>query len=111
MHYEIDFAAWDMPDLLHRTSTLYIQRGRDGYGKRQELTVPESDMFRTELEMFAASCRSGKANELSARNGNAALAVVHAALRSLDRNGQAVRLADVLNDAQARLTERKVHVA
>ena len=66
MHYEIDFGTWDTPDQLHQTSTLYIQRGKDGYGKREELTVPESDMFRAELDMFAESCRSGKANELSA---------------------------------------------
>ena len=78
MHYEIDFGTWDTPDKLHQTSTLYIQRGKDGYGKREELTVPESDMFRAELDMFADSCRSGKANELSARNGNVALAVVYA---------------------------------
>ena len=45
---------------LHKTSTLYIQRGKDGYGKREELTIPESDMFRAELDMFAESCRSGK---------------------------------------------------
>src|SRR5690349_14612792 len=70
MHYEIDFGAWDTPAELHKTSTLYIQRGKDGYAKREVLTVPESDMFRAELEMFAESCRSGKTNELSARNGN-----------------------------------------
>ncbi|HEV7463674.1 MAG TPA: Gfo/Idh/MocA family oxidoreductase, partial [Methyloceanibacter sp.] len=46
MHYEIDFGTWDTPDKLHLTSTLYIQRGKDGYGKREELKVPESDMFR-----------------------------------------------------------------
>ena len=30
MHYEIDFGTWDTPDQLHKTSTLYIQRGKDG---------------------------------------------------------------------------------
>ena len=85
MHYEIDFGTWDTPDKLHQTSTLYIQRGKDGYGKREELTVPESDMFRAELDMFAESCRTGKANELSARNGNVALAVVYAGLRSIEQ--------------------------
>src|ERR1700719_1548422 len=68
MHYEIDFGTWDTPDQLHQSSTLYIQRGRDGYGSREELTVPPSDMFRAELEMFAESCRTGKRNELSADN-------------------------------------------
>ena len=40
MHYEIDFGTWDTPDKLHQTSTLYIQRGKDGYGKREELKLP-----------------------------------------------------------------------
>ncbi len=37
MHYEIDFGTWDTPAELHKTSTLYIQRGKDGYGKREEI--------------------------------------------------------------------------
>ncbi len=111
MHYEIDFGTWDTPDKLHLTSTLYIQRGKDGYGKREELKVPESDMFRAELEMFAESCRTGRQNLLNARNGNVAVAIVYAALRSIDRHGQSVRIGDVIEDARKRLTERKVHVA
>jgi predicted dehydrogenase len=111
MHYEIDFGTWDTPDKLHQTSTLYIQRGKDGYGKRQELKVPESDMFRAELEMFAESCITGRQNLLNARNGNVAVAIVYAALRSIDRHGQSVRIAEVIEDARKRLTERKVHVA
>ncbi|AMN45065.1 Gfo/Idh/MocA family protein [Rhodoplanes sp. Z2-YC6860] len=111
MHYEIDFGTWDTPDKLHQTSTLYIQRGKDGYGKREELPVPESDMFRAELEMFADSCRTGKANELSARNGNVALAVVYAGLRSIERSGQAVKLADIIAEAHERLAKGSRHVA
>jgi predicted dehydrogenase len=111
MHYEIDFGTWDTPDKLHQTSTLYIQRGKDGYGKREALKVPESDMFRAELDMFAESCRSGKANELSARNGNVALAVVYAGLRSIERQGQAVKIADVIADAHRKLAEGSRHVA
>jgi len=111
MHYEIDFGTWDTPDKLHLTSTLYIQRGKDGYGKREEMKVPESDMFRAELEMFAESCVTGRQNLLNARNGNVAVAVVYAALRSIDRHGQSVRIAEVIEDARKRLTERKVHVA
>jgi len=111
MHHEIDFGTWDTPDKLHQTSTLYIQRGKDGYGKREELPVPESDMFRAELEMFAESCRTGKANELNARNGNVALAVVYAGLRSIERQGQAVKIADIIADAQQRLVQGNRHVA
>jgi predicted dehydrogenase len=111
MHYEIDFGTWDTPDQLHKTSTLYIQRGKDGYGKRQELTIPASDMFRAELEMFADSCRTGRSGELDARNGNVAVAVVYAALRSIEKQGQAVRISDVLAEAHRRLAERSRHVA
>ena len=108
MHYEIDFGTWDTPEKLHKTSTLYIQRGKDGYGKREKMTVPKSDMFRAELDMFADSCRTGKANELNARNANIALAVVYAGLRSIERNGQAVRIADVIADAQERLAHKRL---
>jgi predicted dehydrogenase len=105
MHYEIDFDTWDTPDQLHKKSTLYIQRGIDGYAKREELKVPASDMFRAELEMFAESCRTGKANELSAQNGNVAVAMVYAALKSLEQNGQCVAIASILKDAQSQVTE------
>ena len=111
MHYEIDFGTWDTPAELHKTSTLYIQRGKDGYGKREQLEIPQSDMYRAELDMFAESCRTGKPNELSARNGNVAVAVVNAALRSIEKDGQAVRIADVIAQAHARVAERSRHVA
>ena len=57
----------------------------------------------TTLEQFAASCRSGKTGELSADNGNVALAVVYAALRSLDRRGQMVGITEVVEETRAKL--------
>jgi predicted dehydrogenase len=101
MHYEMDFGTWDTPHLLHKASTLYIQRGKDGYGKREEIKLPESDMFRAELEAFAASCASGKPNGLTAHNGNVAVAVVNAALKSIDQKGQSVTIAAVIEEARA----------
>ena len=111
MHYEIDFGTWDTPALLHESSVLYIQRGKDGYAKREEIEVPESDMFRAELEMFAECCRTGKPGELSARNGNVAVAVVYAALRSIDKNGEYVRIGDVMDEARAKLASRSHQLA
>src|SRR3954464_14110497 len=111
MHFEIDFGTWDTPSELHKTSTLYIQRGKHGYAKREDLKIPESDMFRAELEMFAESCRTGKPNELTAHNGNVAVAVVYAALRSIERKGQYVRIAEVINDTPATRLEGSRHVA
>jgi len=107
MHYEIDFGTWDTPHLLHQASVLYIQRGKNGWGKREELKLPESDMFRAELEMFAGSCASGKPNELTAHNGNVAVAVVNAALKSIERKGQSVTIAEVMDDARTKIGEKR----
>ncbi len=106
MHYEIDFATWDTPEKLRASSTLYIQRGKDGYASREVLTEPESNMFRVELELFAESCRSGNENELSASNANSALACVYAALTSIERNSALVSLDEVLGAAQERLAKK-----
>lgn len=103
MHYELDFGTWDTPSKLHIPSTLYIQRGKDGYGKREEIKLPEGDMFRDELELFASACATGKLPELSAHDGNVAVAIVNAALRSIDRKGQAVTLSEVMNEARQRI--------
>ena len=105
MHYELDFSTWDTPDALHKTSTLYIQRGKDGYGKRVDIPLNAGDMFLDELEMFAETCITGKPCELTAHNGNVAVAVVYAALRSIERKGQYVPLAEVLDDARAHVRE------
>jgi predicted dehydrogenase len=101
MHFEIDFGTWDTPDKLHESAVLYIQRGKDGYARREVLKVAKSDMFRAELEMFADSIASGKPSELSADNANVSLAVVYCALRSLERDGQSVKIADIISAAKA----------
>jgi len=107
-HYEIDFGTWDTPKEIHKSATLYVQRGKDGYGKRQQIEIPESDMFRAELEMFAESCASGRQNELTAYNGNVAVAIVAAALRSVDKHGLAVRVGDVIEETRARIDAQRV---
>ena len=111
MHYEIDFGTWDTPEKLRGSSVLYIQRGKDGFGKREILEEPESNMFRAELELFADSCRSGAGNELSASNGNSAVACLYAALRSIERNGAAVTLDEVRGDARVKLAGENRDVA
>jgi len=108
MHYELDFSTWDTPDQLHETSELYIQRGKDGFSKREVLTIPPGDMFQDELEMFAEVCAAGESCELSAASGNVALAVVYAALRSIDENGAAVKLKDIFDQAHANIAAKQV---
>lgn len=103
MHYELDFSTWDTPDQLHETSELYIQRGKDGFSKREILSIPPGDMFQDELEMFAEVCATGNSCELSASSGNVALAVVYAALRSIDNNGACVKMKDIFDTARANI--------
>jgi predicted dehydrogenase len=100
MHYEVDFGVWDTPGRLHESSTLYIQRGKDGYGRREVLPLAQSDMFVDELESFAESIATGRPSELSAHNGVVAVAVVNAALRSIEDNGRLVKLSDVIGAAE-----------
>ncbi len=103
MHFELDFGSWDDPDRVHETSTLYIQRGKDGYGKREVVEMGQSNMFTDELDMFAEMCRTGEAVELEAANGIVALGIVNAALTSVERQGQAVKLAEILDGARKRV--------
>ena len=104
MHYEIDFGTWDTPEAIRESSTLYIQRGKDGFGKREVLEEPETNMFTAELDMFAESCRTGRSSVLSAANGNAAVACVYAALASIERSSAAVTLSEVMAAARANRT-------
>ncbi len=101
IHYEIDFGTWDTPEEIRESSTLYIQRGSDGFGKREMLDEPTTNMFTAELDMFAESCRTGRTSVLSAANGNEAVACVYAALASIERNGAAVKLSEVMAAAKA----------
>ena len=111
MHYEIDFGTWDTPEKLHQTSTLYIQRGKDGYGKREELTVPESDMFRAELDMFAESCRTGKAQRAQRPTTATSRSRWSTPRCARSRTRPGVRIADVIEDARQRARRRSRHVA
>ncbi len=111
MHYELDFGRWDTPERTHETSTLYIQRGKDGYGKREEIKLASSDMFVDELEMFAQVCRTGAIKELSAHDGVVALAVVNAALRSVDQNGALIKVATIIEEARANIARQGLNAA
>jgi predicted dehydrogenase len=103
MHYEVDFSSWDRPDRLHESSSLYIQRGKNGYGMREALKLPQSNMFIDELESFAEAIATGARSELTPENGLAAAAVVNAALLSIDRGGKAVAVAEVIEEARVRV--------
>lgn len=103
MHFELDFASWDEPENLHKSSSLYIQRGKDGYGLREDLEIFSGNMFQDELEIFAEACRTASANMLTAHDGNIAVAMVYAALKSIDENAAMVSVDDVISSAKSEL--------
>jgi predicted dehydrogenase len=105
MHYEADLTAWRATAKLHEKSTLYIQRGENAYSRREDVSLPEGNLFRSELEVFAETCRTGKSGALNAENANRALAVFQAVLRSLDNRNQSIRVADVVRLAQSRVAD------
>ena len=99
IHHELDFSSWDKPEDLHKSSSLYIQKGIDGFGLKENLVIPPGNMFLDELEIFAAACRSKRLNELTAYDGNVAVAMVMAALKSINEDGKLVSVDATLKTA------------
>ena len=100
LHHELDFSSWDKPENLHKSSSLYLQKGIDGFGLRENVTIPPGNMFLDELEIFSAACRTKKLDELTAYQGNVAVAMVMAALKSINENGVLVSVDQTLNAAR-----------
>ena len=99
LHHELDFSSWDKPEDLHKSSSLYIQKGINGFGLRENVAIPPGNMFLDELEIFSTACRSKKLDELTAYQGNVAVAMVMAALNSIDRSGTLVSVDQTLKSA------------
>jgi predicted dehydrogenase len=104
MFYEINQTYWPTPERLHEDATLYLQARGKGPADRQALPVPAGNMYRDELEMFAASVAGGKECELSAGNGCQAVAAVYAALKSAREGSRTVALREIIEAAQAQLS-------
>ena len=99
MSYEIDQSHWGQPERLHENAILYVQGRAAGPAQRRHIAVPQTSMFRDELELFAAAV-NGQACALSAANACQALAAVYAAIESQAQSGREVLLADVIAAAE-----------
>ncbi|HET7805659.1 MAG TPA: hypothetical protein VFL53_15560, partial [Pseudolabrys sp.] len=100
MFYDIDQTHWASPEKLHENAALYMQARGKGPAERQALPVPQGNMYRDELELFAASVAENKECELSAQNGCQAVAAVYAALTSAQDNSRKVQLSEIIEAAQ-----------
>ena len=72
------------------------QRYRDM--TRKTVALPPTDMFREQLDEFALAIRGEGEVEVGIEEAIRALAVVHAALESSNRGGQAVEMAPMLEE-------------
>lgn len=95
--YDLDFTTWDEAHLVDKKSSLVSQAYRQSV--RSPVDIPDTDMFREQLEEFALAIRGEAEIEVGAEEGIRALAVVHAALESSKRNGEAVPLAPMVERA------------
>ncbi|HEX2152508.1 MAG TPA: Gfo/Idh/MocA family oxidoreductase [Acidimicrobiia bacterium] len=97
LFYDLDFNNWDQSHLADAKSSLVSQAYRESV--RPKVEIPHTDMFREQLDEFALAIR-GEANiEVGALEAIRALAIVHAALESSRRNGQAVEVAPMVEMA------------
>jgi predicted dehydrogenase len=97
--YDLDFNNWDDSHLVDSKSTLVSQAYRES--ERPPVEMPKTDMFREQLDEFALAIRGEAEIEVGALEAIRALAVVHAALESSRREGQAVAVAPMVERAGA----------
>lgn len=94
LFYDLDFTHWDEAHKVDDHSSLHSQAYGDSL--RSGVELPRTDMFREQLEEFARATRGQATVEVGAAEALRALAVVHAALASNDRNGEAVDIEELL---------------
>lgn len=99
LFYDLDFNNWDESHRADSKSTLVSQAYRES--TRPPVEMPHTDMFREQLEEFALAIRGAAEIEVTAREAVQALAIVHAALESSRRNGEAVAVAPMVERAGA----------
>jgi predicted dehydrogenase len=99
LFYDLDFNNWDESHLADSKSTLVSQAYRESV--RPAVDIPPTDMFREQLDEFALSIRGKAEIEVGALEAIRALAVVHAALESSQRKGEAVAVAPMVERAGA----------
>jgi predicted dehydrogenase len=98
LFYDLDFTHWDESHLADKYSTLKSQFF--GESERQTVELPGSDMFREQLDEFALAIRGKATVEVGITEALRALAVVSAALKSSERRGEAVEVAEVVAAAR-----------
>lgn len=90
--YRLDPRNWAESHLLDDASTLEAQVGDE----RELVALPQTDMFREELDEFADATRGRAQVEVGLGAAVRALAVVEAAIRSSQQGGRSLEMAPFL---------------
>lgn len=97
LFYDLDFTHWDESHLADKYSSLKSQL--HGQSERETVDLPATDMFCEQLEEFALAIRGEAKVEVGADEAVRALAVIYAALESDERDGAAVEVAEIIEQA------------
>jgi UDP-N-acetyl-2-amino-2-deoxyglucuronate dehydrogenase len=98
LFYDLDFTHWHDSHVADNYSSLRSQFY--GESERKAVDLSRTDMFREQLDEFALAIRGSAEVEVGAPESIDALAVVHAALESSDRGGEAVPLDEIIEKAR-----------
>ncbi|OGP23565.1 MAG: hypothetical protein A2038_08640 [Deltaproteobacteria bacterium GWA2_57_13] len=94
LYFTVDFNFWHRSEVVDQHSRLEIQHR--GSSEHKPIALSQGDMFREELEEFAECIREKKRPEVGGPEAIAALAVVHAAIRSAETR-QTVDVREVMD--------------
>ena len=97
LSYELDPREWANSHLLEGAAILEAKQGEDTFS----VDMPSTDMFREELEEFAAAIRGEAIVETGLEQAVRALAVVEAAISSSRDGGRTVETDPLVADAIA----------
>ncbi|MGH7774542.1 MAG: Gfo/Idh/MocA family protein [Candidatus Binatia bacterium] len=95
LYFTVDFNFWSRSDVVDQHSHMEIQHR--GSSEHKPVPLFQGDMSREQLEEFADCIRKKGRPEVGGQEAIAALAVVHAAIRSAE-TGRAVELKEVLEE-------------
>ena len=94
LYFTVDLDFWQRSDAVDQHSRLEMQRR--GSSEHQPIPLARGDILREELEEFARCVREKKRPEVGGPEGIAALAVIHAAIRSAEQ-GRTVEIEEVMS--------------
>lgn len=97
LSYELDPREWAHSHVLDQAATLRAKRGEDTF----LVDMPSTDMFRGELDEFAAAIRGEAVVETGLEEAVRALAVVEAAILSSQLGGRSVETSPLVSEAMA----------